>query len=101
MTAISRVEHDKGERAGTVEYSTTREAIQFAAWAEALETAEDRTRGIALVMQTLDGCLIGNDWEATRAVARLRVGTPQEQVEDQIALDLDGDLGDGDGGEAT
>lgn len=94
MNAISRIEHEKGERAGTVEFSTTREAIQFAAWAEALETAEDRKGGMTLISATLDGCLIGNDWESTRAVARLRVGTQYELPEDRVALALDEGLDD-------
>lgn len=89
MQAISRIEHTKGERAGTVEYSTTREAIQFAAWAEALHAADDRQGAIALVEHTLAGCEIGSDWETTRAVARRRIGTEYEEPLDRLVLDLD------------
>lgn len=94
MMAISRVEHERGERAGQVEYSTTREAIQFACWARGLKP-RDRLRAIELVMTALQGCKLGADWETTRAVAELRLGTEHEQPEDRLALDLDAEEDDG------
>jgi hypothetical protein len=54
-----------------------------------LKKAKDRQGAIRLIQITLRGCIMGNDWEVSRAVARRRIGTADEQPMDREILDLD------------
>lgn len=70
-------------------WGATRESVQWAAWAYALETREDRLTVIDLASTTAHYGQMGNDWYEEVQLAERRVDAGRSDLEEETILQLD------------
>lgn len=73
MTGVDRHERtDPKTKAKTVEFSATRESVQWACWLYGLDDPEDRQRARDLIGLAAKACRDGDDFAVVQALERRR-----------------------------